>query len=209
MDRGLAIQHRGAVAPFCLVPARVGPTVARVRAAAGECELGAIGRARVEAYRAAGVVVDDAPLAALRRRATNLAAFVGDDVVAAISLWRLSEAGCSLASRLAAVQLERYASERVVEVGSLFVVPQYRGRGLARQVLAHAYVSVVAMQPELLVAFAAAESAERYARQFGFEPVGPAAPHPFSPTLRVLPLAVTLDRMLARSSERLGVEDMP
>jgi GNAT superfamily N-acetyltransferase len=176
---------------------RPGPGVCVVRPLRGEAELAAFARARRRAFVEFGLPGNDAPFDATRGFTTTLGAFAGDTLVAGISVWRLSDSFCSLGYLLGGVGIEKYPADRVVEVGGLFAARAYRGRGVTRQLLEATRVLLAGMAPRLVVAFAVEREAERLVGEWGFAAVGPAAPHPFSPAVRVVPLVAPLADVLA------------
>lgn len=139
-----------------------------------------------------GVELRDGALDAMRRFATNIVLFVNGRPVGAFAAWRLSEAPCSLGYALAGCGIERHPPDRVVELGSMFMLPEFAGRGLARALMEAGRVLVAGMKPELVVGFAVRGAvADRYINQFGFRPVGPFIEHPLAPGVEVVPLLIT------------------
>lgn len=205
-------KHSSCTARESMATARAGPprgvSIQRVHTTE---EIRALGQARVQAFRANGVSVDDAPFAELRPHATNLAAYVGTELAGGLSLWRLSAAGMlhhppplqRLLSR------RNVAAEDVVEAGLLFVSPRYRKRGVARRLLLHARPIALAMNPRLVVTLAVEHEAHRYMRVFGFRPVGPPTLHPFSPAIRIVPLMLTRARLDSRPLPACPVGEEP
>lgn len=175
-----------------------------VRPLRGDEELAAYARARRRAFVEFGLVGNDAPLDVTRRFATALGVFSGTSLVAGVSVWRLSDSFCSLGFLLAGVGIERYPASRVIEVGGLFVAGAHRSRGVARHLLAATRVLLAGIAPELVVAFVVEREAQRFVERWGFSAVGPAAAHPFSPAVRVVPLVASLEAVLAAPGEPDG-----
>lgn len=151
-------------------------------------------RQRHATFARHGLRLRDGALDALRRFATNVALFVDGRPVGAFAAWRLSEAPCSLGYTLAGCDIQRHPPDRVVELGSMFLLPEFAGRGLARGLMEAGRVLVAGMRPELLVGFAVRGAvADRYVNQFGFRPVGPFLEHPLAPGVEVVPLLITWD----------------
>lgn len=149
-------------------------------------------RDRQRVYALLGVEVHDGALDAMRRFGTTVGLFVDGRVVGGFSCWRLSEALCSLGFALHGLHIERYRPERTVELASMYMLPEYQGRGLARALMQAGRVLIAGMKPDLLVAFGVEAVVDRYVAQFGFRRVGPPIAHPFAPSVRVQPLAITL-----------------
>lgn len=147
-------------------------------------------RQRRAVYAANGVTLHDEALDAQRRYGTTVGLFLDEELVGGFSVWRLSEALCSLGYLLAGVGVERHDPGRVVELASMFILPRHGGRGYARALLEHGRTLLAAMQPELLVAFAVRAVADRYIHQLGFQPVGGFVRHPLAPAVEVVPLVL-------------------
>lgn len=147
-------------------------------------------RRRRAVFAASGVTLRDDALDAQRRYGTTVGLFLGDEPIGGFSVWRLSEALCSLGYLLAGVGVERHDPSRVVELGSMFILPALGGRGYARALLEHGRTLLAAMQPELLIAFAVRAVAPRYIGQLGFQAVGPFVRHPLAPAVEVVPLVL-------------------
>jgi GNAT superfamily N-acetyltransferase len=150
-------------------------------------------RARRSTYAGRGLEMNDQPVDAQRRFATTLGLFVDGRLVGAFSAHRLSEALCTLGYLLAGVGIERYRPDKVVEVGSMFVLPEYSGHGYVRSLLEAGRVLVAGMKPDLLVGFAVRAVIDRYLRHYGFRSVGPFVPHPLAPQVEVMPIVATFE----------------
>jgi GNAT superfamily N-acetyltransferase len=150
-------------------------------------------RARRETYARRGVVLRDDALDALRALGTTIGVFVDGKLVGAFSAMRLSEAPISLGHRLTQVDIDSHPPDKVVELGSMFVLPEYAGRGLARLLLEAGRVLIAGMRPELVIVFPVPSAADRYLNQFGFHAVGPFAPHPLAPEVTVIPAVATYE----------------
>jgi len=167
-----------------------------LRQLSAESEFAEFAAARRRGYRQLEIATNDGPLDAVRRFATTLGVFAGGAIVGGISMWRLSQGFCSVGYLLGGAGIERFPADRVIEIGALFVVPEHRGVGLSRSLLEAARAQLADMAPALVVSFAREAEAERYVRDWGFRAVGPAAAHPFSPAVRVVPLAASLRAVL-------------
>lgn len=152
-----------------------------------------LNRDRRDTYARLGVKVNDGPLEAQRKFGTTLGLFVEGRLVGGFSVWRLSEALCSLGYLLRGVALEDYPSDKVVELASMHVLPEYSGHGYARALLEAGRVLIAGMKPQLLVAFAVPWVVDRYVQQYGFRSVGPFVRHPLTPNIEVMPLVATWD----------------
>lgn len=182
----------GARATVHALAARSGRTGAiELRVLASPEVLTELGRLRRQTYEARGIVPRDGALEAQRRFGTTLGLYARGVLVGGVSAWRLSEALCSLGYLLVEVGIERHAPERVVEVGGLFVVPEFQGRGGAVQLLSAARILLAGMQPELALAFATRSAAALYEQRCGFRRVGPFVRHPLTPSVEVAPLIAT------------------
>jgi GNAT superfamily N-acetyltransferase len=151
-----------------------------------------LSRARRETYAQRGVVLHDDALDALRKLGTTIGVFVDGKLVGAMSAVRLSEAPISLGHRLTDVDIDSHPPDKVVELGSMFVLPDYAGRGLARLLLEAGRVLVAGMRPEIVIVFPVPSAADRYLNQYGFRAVGRFAPHPLAP-VEVIPAVATYD----------------
>ncbi len=173
-----------------------------VRPLRGSYELERFATARRRAFgRVAGSGDDDAPLDAVRRFATHLGAFDGERLVGGIAAWRLSESFCSVGYLLAGAGIERLRPSHVVEVGSLFVDREHRAQGVSQRLFEAVRVLLAGMAAERVVAFAVESDARRYVERWGFTVVGGAAPHPFAPETRVVPLVASLADILGAAGE--------
>jgi len=153
---------------------------------------------RRQTYAKKAVELHDDALDAQRRFGTTLGLFVDDLLVGAFSAWRLSEALCSLGYLLAGVGVERHSPDKVVELGSMFVLPEYSGHGYVRALLEAGRILVAGMKPELLVAFAVRAVVDRYTQQYGFHPARDEFfPHPLAPSVEVKPLVATYEEFAA------------
>jgi hypothetical protein len=146
---------------------------------------------RRSVYASLGVELRDGALDAQRRFGTTIGLFVEGRLVGAFSAWRMSEALLSLGHLLAAVGIQKYPPDKVVELASMFVVPEYAGKGHVRRLFEAGRILVAGMRPDLLVAFAVRSVADRYIHRYGFRPVGDFTPHPLAPTVDVIPLVAT------------------
>jgi len=155
-------------------------------------------RDRRKTYAALGVELHDDVLDAVRRFGTTLGVFVDGRLVGGFSCWRLSEGLCSLGFTLQRLHLERYQPDRTVELGSMYVLPEYQGRGAARALKEAGRVLLVGMKPELLVAFAVDHVVDLYVMEFGFRRVGPPVEHPLARGVKVTPLAATFKQFAKR-----------
>ena len=142
-------------------------------------------------YAALGVELRDGALDAQRRFGTTIGLFVDGRLVGAFSAWRMSEALLSLGHLLAGAGIQRYAPDKVVELASMFVVPEHAGKGHVRRLFEAGRILVAGMHPDLLVAFAVRSVADRYIHRYGFRAVGDFTPHPLAPTVEVIPLVAT------------------
>lgn len=170
-------------------PARV-PRI-EVRVVQSPHLLDQLDRDRRAVYAAMGIQTNDGPLEAIRRFGTTLGLFVDGRLVGGFSAWRLSEGLLSLGYLLRGVEIEKYPPDRIVELGSMFVLPEYSGKGYVRALLEAGRVLVAGMRPQLIVAFAVPWVKDRYVEQCGFRPVGPFVPHPLTPQVQVMPLVCT------------------
>ena len=152
-----------------------------------------LSRARRDTYAGRGIQVHDAPLDMQRQFGTTLGLFVDGDLVGGFSAWRLSEALCSLGYLLRDVALEQYPPDKVVEVGSMFVLPEHAGYGHVRALLEAGRVLIAGMKPDILVGFAVAAVVDRYIEQYGFKSVGPFVRHPLTPAVEVMPIVATYE----------------
>jgi hypothetical protein len=142
-------------------------------------------------YSALGVDLHDGALDAQRRFGTTVGLFIDQRLVGAFSAWRLSEALLSLGYLLGAVGIQRYDPHKVVELASMFVLPEFSGKGYVRKLFEAGRILIAGMQPDLIVAFAVRSVADRYIHRYGFRPVGNFTPHPLAPTVEVIPLVTT------------------
>jgi hypothetical protein len=142
-------------------------------------------------YAAMGVELRDGALDAQRRFGTTIGLFVDGRLVGAFSAWRMSEALLSLGHLVASAGIQRYRPDKVVELASMFVVPEYSGKGYVRRLFEAGRILIAGMQPDLLVAFAVRSVADRYIHRYGFRAVGEFTPHPLAPTVEVIPLVAT------------------
>jgi GNAT superfamily N-acetyltransferase len=118
---------------------------------------------------------------------------VDGKLVGAFSAVRLSEAPISLGHRLTGIDIDSHPPDKVVELGSMFVLPEYAGRGLARLLLEAGRVLVAGIRPELVIVFPVPSAADRYLNQYGFHAVGDFAPHPLAPEVTVIPAVATYE----------------
>ncbi len=154
-------------------------------------------RDRRATYARLGVELHDAALDAQRRFGTTIGLFVRGRLIGCFSAWRLSEALCSLGYLLAGVGVERHDPDKVVELASMFLLPEFAKHGYARHLFEAGRTLIAGMRPELIVAFAVEDVADRYIRRYGFRPVykGPLFfPHPLAPGVKVTPLTITFER---------------
>lgn len=151
-----------------------------------------LSRDRRATYASFGLELHDDALDAQRRLGTTLGLLVDDRLVGGFSAWRLSEALCSVGYLLRDVPVENHPPDKVVELGSMFVLPEYSGQGYVRALLEAGRVLLAGMKPELLVGFAVRAVVDRYVQQYGFRSVGPFVPHPLS-GVEIMPLVATWD----------------
>lgn len=176
-----------------------------VRPLRGRSEVERFAEARRRAFGRGSDNDADAPLDAVRRFATHLGAFDNDRLVGGVAAWRLSESFCSVGYLLAGTGIERIAPSRVVEVGALFVDREYRACGVSQRLFEAVRVLLAGMAAERVVAFAVESDAARYVERWGFTVVGAAAPHPFAPETRVVPLMASLAEVLGAAGRGSAV----
>jgi hypothetical protein len=181
---GLAFEPRTAAAPAPVEEVTIQPVRSPEL-------LDRLSEDRRAVYTSLGVELRDGALDAQRRFGTTIGLFVDGRLVGAFSAWRMSEALLSLGHLVAGVGLQHYPPDKVVELASMFVVPDHAGKGYVRRLFEAGRILVAGMRPDLLVAFAVRSVAERYIHRYGFRAVGDFSPHPLAPSVEVIPLVAT------------------
>jgi len=148
-------------------------------------------RDRVRTYADLGVTLNDRVLDTMRRCGTSLGVFVEGELAGGFAAWRMSEAMIGLGYAVQTVRLDAFSPDRVIEIASMYLLPQYQHFGFARLLRDAGRILIGGMRPQLVLAFAVDSVRTLYVDSFGFKVAGPPLMHPLAPQVRVHPLAIT------------------